>query len=73
MAQATAPVLDSTDMPEIRWHVSSKTLIAFKDWVSKPFCPCERAEPHAPCPEIRSSRSLFRIPPGAAAFQCWGA
>jgi hypothetical protein len=47
-------------MPGIRWRVSRKALIALRDWVSKPSCPRERAEPHPPCLLIRPCRSIFQ-------------
>jgi hypothetical protein len=47
-------------MPGIRWRVSRKALIALTDWVSKPSCPRERAEPHPPCLLIRPCRSIFQ-------------
>jgi hypothetical protein len=47
-------------MAGIRWRVSRKALIELRDWVSKPPLPRERAEPHPPCPLIRSSRLAFQ-------------
>src|SRR5207237_9577319 len=42
------------------WRVSRKLLIVFMDWVSKPSCPHDHAEPHPPCTTIRLRRSAFQ-------------
>jgi hypothetical protein len=48
------------DKAGIRWRVSRKVLITFRDWVSKPSFSRDRAEPHPPCPRIRLSHSVFQ-------------
>jgi len=47
-------------MAGIRWRVSRRPLILFKDWVSRPFHSHDHAEPHPPYPTIRSCRSTFQ-------------
>lgn len=47
-------------MAGIRWRVSHKRLILFRDWVSRPVHSPDQAGPHPPCMTIRLSRSAFQ-------------
>jgi hypothetical protein len=47
---------DQLDKAALQRLVAS---IGLRDWVSRPSCPRERAEPHPPCPTIRSCLLVF--------------